>query len=109
MSKRLCALSLEDVREIMATLGFRTINEMVGRTDLLTQSDIAKEHWKAKYLDLSRILYQPSSNKDGVFNRRKQNHGLEKSLDVQELLSICQPALEMKAKSEGKFYDSKHK
>ena len=61
----------EEVRETMAELGFRTLEEMVGRTDLLTQSDIAKEHWKAKHLDLSGILYQPSSNKGEVFNQKE--------------------------------------
>lgn len=93
----------QDVREIMAELGFRTINEMVGRTDLLVPSGRAKEHWKAKYLDLSRILYQPFSKKSGVFNQKQQNHGLEKSIDYQELLKTCQPALEMKQKVEASF------
>ncbi len=51
----------QDVREIMAELGFRTMNEMVGRTDMLVPSERAKEHWKAKYLDLSGLLYQPSA------------------------------------------------
>ncbi|MEH7237481.1 glutamate synthase large subunit [Bacillus sp. JJ1562] len=85
----------QDVREIMAELGFRTINEMVGRTDLLLPSDNAATHWKAKFLDLSKILYQPYSAKAPLFNKKRQDHGLGNSLDSKELLKICKPALEM--------------
>ena len=46
----------QEVREIMAELGFRTVEEMVGRTDVLQVSERAKEHWKAKHLDLSTFL-----------------------------------------------------
>ena len=53
----------EEVRELMAELGFRTIEEMVGRTDVLQISDRAKEHWKTKQLDLSTLLYQPEGNR----------------------------------------------
>ncbi len=94
----------QDVREIMAELGFETINEMVGRTDLLTQSEQAKMHWKAKCLDLSSILHQPEIAKNsGVYNLHKQNHGLEKSLDNRELLAACQPALTEKQKVNASF------
>ncbi|MCL6617765.1 MAG: FMN-binding glutamate synthase family protein, partial [Anoxybacillus ayderensis] len=48
----------QEVREMMAQLGFRTIEEMVGRVDVLKISERAKRHWKAKHLDLSRLLYQ---------------------------------------------------
>ena len=48
----------QEVRELMAKLGFRTIDEMVGRTDVLEPKQ-AVEHWKAKGLDFSKILYQP--------------------------------------------------
>lgn len=85
----------QDVREIMAQLGFRTINEMVGRTDLLEQSKQAKQHWKAKNLDVSALLYQPKGI-GGKYNQQKQNHGLENSLDYKELLQVCKPALELK-------------
>ena len=47
----------------MAELGFKTIEEMVGRTDVLQVSDRAKAHWKAKYLDLSTLLYKPEGTR----------------------------------------------
>ncbi|MCH1624581.1 glutamate synthase large subunit [Fredinandcohnia quinoae] len=84
----------QDVREIMAELGFRTINEMVGQTDVLIQTDKSRLHWKTKDLNLSPMLYKPTpSQMDGVFNQKPQNHQLEKSLDYQELLKVCKPSL----------------
>ena len=94
----------QDVRENMASLGIRTMNELVGRTDLLSQSELAKSHWKAKDLDVSSIFYQPEgSMNNGISNKQKQNHGLEKSLDYRELLSVSQPALEKRQKVEASF------
>lgn len=93
----------QDVREMMAQLGFRTINEMVGRTDLLAPSKRAASHWKAKYLDLSKILYQPASGKGILSNQRQQNHGLEQSLDFKELFKVCKPALEMRQNAAAHF------
>ncbi|WP_338450948.1 glutamate synthase large subunit [Niallia oryzisoli] len=94
----------QDVREIMASLGIRTINELVGRTDLLSQSEQAKSHWKAKDLDVSAIFYQPDGSvNNGMVNKQKQNHGLEKSLDYRELLSVSQPAIEKMEKVEASF------
>jgi glutamate synthase (NADPH/NADH) large chain len=87
----------QEVREIMAQLGFRTIEEMVGRTDVLTVSEKAKSHWKAKYLDLSPILYQPDVPAEvGRYYQSPQDHKLEQTLDCRELLKLCQPALEKK-------------
>ncbi|WP_343205586.1 glutamate synthase large subunit [Opitutus sp. ER46] len=84
----------QDMREIMAQLGFRTIEEMIGRTDRL-EPKRAVEHWKAKGLDFSNILYQPDVPADvGRFCQMKQDHGIERSLDVTTLLPICQPAIE---------------
>jgi len=94
----------QDVREIMAGLGVRTIDELVGRTDLLTQSEKAKSHWKAKDLDLSAVFYQKDDLvNNGATHKQKQDHGLEKSLDYRELLSVSQPALERKEKVEASF------
>ncbi|MEK5442882.1 glutamate synthase large subunit [Fredinandcohnia sp. FSL W7-1320] len=93
----------QDVREIMAQLGFRTINEMVGRTDLLVPSDHATSHWKAKYLDLSKVLFQPFSGNGPQYNKKKQDHGLEHSLDYKELLKVCKPALDMQQQVEAQF------
>jgi len=85
-----------EMREIMAQLGFRTINEMVGRTDAL-KMDRAVDHWKSKGMDLSALLYQPNVPESiGRYCKVKQKHGLENSLDRKLLLEICQPALERK-------------
>ncbi|TEB11462.1 glutamate synthase large subunit [Pelotomaculum propionicicum] len=83
-----------EMREIMAELGFRTVNEMIGRTDVLDQKE-AEEHWKAKGLDLSALLWQPEAPENiGRYCCREQYHGLEKSLDRQVLLELCRPALD---------------
>ncbi|KNZ41909.1 glutamate synthase large subunit [Acetobacterium bakii] len=84
----------QELREIMADLGFRTINEMVGRSDKLEMNKSIK-HWKAKGINLSSILYQPEVPEDGgLYCQVKQNHRLEGSLDLTELLPQCAPALE---------------
>src|SRR5260221_3614690 len=78
----------------MAELGFRTVNEMVGRSDVLEPST-AIEHWKAKGLDFSRILYQPKAGPEvGRYCSIAQDHGLAKSLDVTKLLDLCKHAIE---------------
>jgi glutamate synthase (ferredoxin) len=84
----------QDLREIMAELGFRTLNEMVGRTDVL-EAKQAVEHWKAKNIDLSKILYQPEVGADvGRYCQIPQDHGLDKSLDMTTLLDLCKPVIE---------------
>ena len=84
----------QELREIMAKLGFRKLEDMVGRTDKLIPWK-AIEHWKAKGLDLTPILHQPEMGEDvGRFHSQDQDHGLEKSLDVTKLLDICKPAIE---------------
>ncbi|WP_354635141.1 glutamate synthase large subunit [Planktothricoides raciborskii] len=84
----------QEVREIMAQLGFRTLNEMVGRTDVL-EAKQAVDHWKAKGIDLSKILYQPIVGPEvGRYCQIPQDHGLEKSLDMTVLLDLCKPAIE---------------
>ncbi|WP_017380520.1 glutamate synthase large subunit [Paenisporosarcina sp. TG-14] len=81
-------------REIMAELGFRTINEMVGRTDALEVNE-AIDHWKAKDIDLSALLYSPDlPAKVGRYHSVDQDHELEKTLDFQELIPICKKAIE---------------
>jgi glutamate synthase (NADPH) large chain len=83
----------EEVRELMASLGVRKLSELIGRTDLL---DMRKgvEHWKAKGLDFSRIFYMPKMPVEvALYNREKQDHGLEKALD-NRLVELAQPALE---------------
>jgi glutamate synthase (ferredoxin) len=84
----------QEMREIMAELGFRNINEMVGHTDVLEQEE-AIIHWKAKGLDLSTLLWQPDVPASiGRYHKKDQYHALEKSLDRQVLLKLCEPALE---------------
>ncbi len=84
----------QEVRELMAQLGFRKLTDMVGRTDML-EARKAVDHWKAKGLDFSKILYQPPVGPEvGRFCTETQDHGLEKSLDLTQLLDICKPAIE---------------
>jgi glutamate synthase (ferredoxin) len=84
----------QDLREWMAKLGFRTVLEMVGRVDCLEPKK-ALDHWKGKGFDFSNILYQPDAGPDvGRYCQIDQDHGLDKSLDVMQLLNICKPAIE---------------
>jgi glutamate synthase domain-containing protein 2/glutamate synthase domain-containing protein 1/glutamate synthase domain-containing protein 3 len=88
----------QEMREYMAQLGFRTVNEMIGRTDRLEMSR-AIAHWKAKGLDYSAMLYQPEVGSDvGRYCQIPQNHGLANALDNQTLLKLAQPALERQEK-----------
>ncbi len=83
----------EDLRETMAQLGFRSINEMVGRTDVLRmRTDV--DHWKVKKLDLSPILHrEPSREHVGVYKQIEQDFELEKVLDWR-LLEAAKAALD---------------
>jgi glutamate synthase (ferredoxin) len=84
----------EELRELMAELGFRTVEEMVGRVDRLEPRQ-AIEHWKAKGLDFSNLLYSPEVDPDwGRYCQDEQDHGIERSLDMTVLLDLCAPALE---------------
>jgi glutamate synthase (NADPH/NADH) large chain len=83
----------EEARELMAKLGARTLNELIGRSDLL---DTLKgiEHWKAKGLDFSRVFEQPRMPPEVArYHRESQDHGLEKALD-NRLVELAQAALE---------------
>ena len=98
----------EDVREIMAQLGFRTVEEMVGRVDRLEPRK-AVDHWKAKGLDFSNILYQPDVGPEvGRFCQISQDHGLEESLDLTVLLELCRPAIERGEKVVARAADPQH-
>src|SRR4051812_33442971 len=83
----------EEVRELMAKLGARKVDELIGRAELLdTRKGI--EHWKARGLDFSRIFALPKVPEDVArFHREKQDHGLEKALD-NRLIELARPALE---------------
>ncbi len=83
-----------ELREIMAELGFRTLNEMVGHTEILEPKK-AVDHWKAKGVDLSPLLHQPNVSPEvGRYCQIPQDHGLQHSLDMTVLLKLCQPAIE---------------
>jgi glutamate synthase domain-containing protein 3 len=85
----------EELRAVMAELGFRTVNEMVGRSDMLEFQPEMANHWKAKQLDLSVILHMPELRQgDTRYNTQKQDHGLQDSLDNTKLIKLAQPALE---------------
>jgi glutamate synthase (NADPH/NADH) large chain len=82
----------EELREIMAELGFRTINEMVGRVQFLKVKDNL-QNWKAKKIDLSGILHPVTNSKDlTLYNSEKQDHGMDDILDW-KLLEDSKPAL----------------
>src|SRR6202008_3907722 len=84
----------EEVREMMAQLGFRTVNEMVGQAGSLATTQAA-EHWKAYKLDLAPVLYEPESafmNQD-LYCSSRQDHGLDKALD-QQLIVQSREALD---------------
>ena len=83
----------EELREIMARLGFRTLSEMIGRVDRLDMKR-AVDHWKAGGVDLSKLLYvAPAKEGVAIWNCESQNHGLDKALD-HKLIEAAQPALE---------------
>ena len=76
----------------MAKLGFRSIQEMVGRVDKLEMRN-AIDHWKAKGLDYSKILYRPNVDEEvGTYCQMKQDHVLEKSLDMTKILEAGKPS-----------------
>ena len=83
----------EELRELMAELGFRTLADMIGRVDRLDVRDVSG-HWKAKGVDLSAILHRPDvAPSVAIRCVESQDHGLEKALD-RTLIERCQPALE---------------
>jgi glutamate synthase (ferredoxin) len=92
----------QETRELMAELGFRTINEMIGHTECLEMND-AVEHWKAKGLNFDNIFYKPDADDSiGRFCSMTQDHGLGKSLDKKVLLDMCRPAIEKGEKVVGR-------
>ena len=83
----------EEVRELMSKLGFRTFDEMIGRTEKLDMRS-SIDHWKAEGVDLSRLLYVPEKRPDvAIFNCESQDHNLEAALD-NELISEAKEAIE---------------
>ncbi len=93
---------VQELREIMAELGFRTINEMIGQADCLVQRSNVT-NWKFNALDLSPVLYKaPADENTGLYKQEEQDHGLEGILDWR-LLAAAQPALEQRQKVNASF------
>jgi len=91
----------EELREIMAELGFRTIDEMVGQSDVLEVRP-GIDHWKLKTLDLSPILYKEPAVETGIYCNGSQDHGLDAALDW-KLLEMAKPALDKAAPVHGEY------
>jgi glutamate synthase domain-containing protein 2/glutamate synthase domain-containing protein 3 len=92
----------EQVRQHMAKLGFRTVNEMIGRVDKINAA-VADAHWKAKGIDLSSILYTPTlPSRVARRKMQEQDHGLDAALDHQ-LIEKAAPALEKQTPVTGSF------
>ncbi|WP_332649027.1 glutamate synthase large subunit [Lysinibacillus sp. 54212] len=89
-----------EIREYMSILGFRTIEEMVGRTDVLTISERTKAHWKASQLDLTTLLHQVQGART---KQQEQDHHIEESFDTVHLLPKVEKALREKEKIELEF------
>jgi glutamate synthase (ferredoxin) len=86
----------EEVRELMAQLGFRRMDDMIGRLDLIDMKK-AVDHWKARGLDFSRVLAPPQVGPEVAKRRmRGQDHGLEQSLDVTTILPLARETLATK-------------
>jgi glutamate synthase (NADPH) large chain len=93
----------QEVREYMALLGYRTIDEMVGRSERLEMRR-AVDHWKARNLDFSRILFKPTVPKHfGRTCQIPQDHGLDEALDATTLLELARPALDARKPVEAKL------
>ncbi len=83
----------EEVRQLMAKLGYRNFNEMIGQSQRLDMRK-AVAHWKASKIDLSRLLHKPEAEPGiAIYNCEAQDHGLDKALD-RELISLAKPALD---------------
>lgn len=84
----------QDLREWMAKIGVRTVDEMIGHVERLSQKRV-EDNWKAKEVDFSSLLYQPKicSNDYERYHNVMQDHELEKSLDMNTLLKLCEPAI----------------
>lgn len=92
----------QDLREIMAELGFKTVDEMVGRVDMLEmRPDI--EHWKYKNLDLSAILYKQTDGEEaGLYRTQEQDHGIPGQIDW-KFIEAVKPSLENGTPTKAEF------
>jgi glutamate synthase (NADPH) large chain len=86
----------EEVRELMASMGYRRFDELIGQTQMLDKEK-ALAHWKAKGLDFSRLFHKPAGEGDAIRHSVRQNHGLDKILDV-SLIEKARAAIDRGAK-----------
>ncbi len=87
----------EEVRELMAELGYRTFDEMVGQMQMLDKAPVL-QHWKAKGLDFTKLFNKPAAAEgDAIFHNGTQNHNLDRVLD-RSLIEQSRPAIERGAK-----------
>jgi len=85
----------QEIREIMAELGFRKFDELVGRVDMLETQEVI-DHWKTRGIDLTNILHKPDVSEDiPIYHVGEQDHGLEKALDLR-LIESCEDAIDSK-------------
>lgn len=92
----------QEMREIMAKLGIKTVDELIGRTDKLKQKEII-ENEKAKLVDLSKILYSPFAHAESQVRGIVEEDTIEDSIDYQKLLNVCRYALRDRQHVEAKF------
>ncbi|MGH6800664.1 MAG: glutamate synthase-related protein, partial [Methylocella sp.] len=86
----------QEVRELMATMGYRTVDEMIGQMQMLDEQQ-AINHWKARGLDFSKLFHKPSAQGQAIFHSARQDHGLEKVLD-RKLIAAAKASIETGAK-----------
>jgi len=92
----------QELREVMAELGFRTVQEMVGQTDFLKSREEIS-HWKSRKVELGNILYKvPADASVGLYKQMEQDHGLDKVLD-NKLIEAARPALDNSTKVTASF------
>ena len=84
----------EEVRELLAAMGYRSINEIIGQSELLSKQDMI-EHWKARGLDFSRVFFKPQAEKSETYWTTRQQHPIDDVLD-RKLIEQASPALESK-------------
>ena len=84
----------EEVRELLAAMGFRKLDEIIGDTDLVAKQEMI-DHWKAKGLDFSRVFHRPDAPKEETYWTTRQEHPIDDVLD-RKLIELAAPALETK-------------
>ncbi|MBC1435511.1 glutamate synthase large subunit [Listeria rocourtiae] len=93
-----------EIRETMAELGFRSLEEIIGHKEYLETHERKESHWKAKHLDFSNMLYMDDFYKNQVqFCTKEQDHKIDQTLDMRELQAIVAPAIERGEKVTGRF------